>query len=451
MPNRLARLPLSRRWAVAGCLVPLICWSLLLSSAVGSELRETPIVKVVKQSRASVVNIRGEKTVAGDAGLGQSEVGHRVNGMGTGVVIDPRGYILTNYHVVDGVREVQVTLDDGQQYIARLVSRDSETDLAIIKIDAPEPLAVINIGSSADLMTGEPVVAMGNAYGYEQTVTRGIISALHRNVQVNESQSYEDLIQTDASINPGNSGGPLMNIDGQMIGVNVAVRAGAQGIGFAIPVDKAVDVAAKLLAESSTADAWHGVDVATEVNDGVAKLVVVKVEKDSPAEAAGVQSGDVIQSVDDTKVARALDFQREFFGRRPGDEAKLSLLRDKKLLTADLTLVETPASARRADDRIWDVLGLELKSIPAERFGQRFKTRYRGGLDVVAVRNGGPADAQGIRRGDVLVGMHVWETISLENVNYIINHSDFASHTPVKFYILRGSETLYGFLPVTLR
>ena len=148
--------------------------------------------------------------------------------MGTGVVIDPRGYIITNYHVVNGVRDIQVTLADGERYIAKLVARDPETDLAIIKIDAKQEIPVISIGTSSDLMTGETVIAMGNAYGYEHTVTRGIVSALRRSVQVNEAQNYDDLIQTDASINPGNSGGPLLNIDGEMIGINVAVRAGAR-------------------------------------------------------------------------------------------------------------------------------------------------------------------------------------------------------------------------------
>ena len=151
----------------------------------------------------------------------------RVNGMGTGVVIDPRGYILTNYHVVDGVHEIQVTTAEDKKYVASIVARDAETDLAVIKINPAEKMEVIALGTSSDLMQGETVVAVGNAFGYDFTVTRGIVSALHRAVQINDAQYYDDLIQTDAPINPGNSGGPLLNIDGEMIGVNVAVRAGA--------------------------------------------------------------------------------------------------------------------------------------------------------------------------------------------------------------------------------
>src|SRR5207253_4915796 len=171
----------------------------------------------------------------------------KVNGMGTGVVIDERGYIITNFHVVDGVQKIEVTLADGADYVAQLVASEPTADLAVIKISAPGKLPVITTGTSSDVLIGETVVAVGNAYGYHDTVTEGIVSALHRSVQVSDSQGYEDLIQTSAQINPGNSGGPLVNIDGEMIGINVAVRAGAQGIGFAIPVDKAMNIAAKLL------------------------------------------------------------------------------------------------------------------------------------------------------------------------------------------------------------
>ncbi len=229
MADRPAGCTWFRVWTVWLSLAPWI-FCLLGTSQIGaSELRETPIVKAVQRVRGSVVNIRGEKTVTAPAGQAPgSDTSHRVNGMGTGVVIDARGYILTNHHVVDGVREILVTLADSERYVAKLVARDMETDLAIIKIDAPNSLPVMPIGTSSDLMPGETVIAVGNAYGYEHTVTRGIVSALHRAVQVSDAQSYDNLIQTDASINPGNSGGPLLNVDGDMIGINVAVRAGAR-------------------------------------------------------------------------------------------------------------------------------------------------------------------------------------------------------------------------------
>src|SRR5262249_33336187 len=179
-------------------------------------------------------------------------------------IIDERGYILTNYHVVSDVRRIEVTLDDGRSFVGETVAFDSSADLAVIKIPTSKPLPTIHIATSCDLMVGESVIALGNAFGYEQTVTRGIISALGRDVQVSDVQAYDDLIQTDASINPGNSGGPLLNIDGEMIGVNVAVRAGAQGIGFAIPIDSALTVAAKLLNVQRLRGKSHGLVTQTE-------------------------------------------------------------------------------------------------------------------------------------------------------------------------------------------
>ncbi|HEX3600921.1 MAG TPA: trypsin-like peptidase domain-containing protein, partial [Lacipirellulaceae bacterium] len=174
--------------------------------------RMTPVVLAVRQARAAVVSIRGQKTVVEPVDSTDStaaaEAPRQVNGMGTGTIIDDRGYILTNYHVVADVRRIEVTLDDNRNFVGDLVAYDAAADLAIVKIPTSKLLPTIRIGTSSDLMVGESVIALGNAYGYEQTVTRGVISALGRNVQVSDTQSYDDLIQTDASINPGNSGGP---------------------------------------------------------------------------------------------------------------------------------------------------------------------------------------------------------------------------------------------------
>jgi serine protease Do len=379
------------------------------------------------------------------------EAPRRVNGMGTGVVIDSRGYILTNYHVIDGVREIQVTLADERHFVATMVARDPGTDLALIKIDVPDKLPVITIGTSSDLMAGESVIAVGNAYGYENTVTRGIISALHRAVAVSDAQSYDDLIQTDASINPGNSGGPLLNIDGEMIGINAAVRAGAQGIGFAIPADQAMGVAANLLASAAANKAWHGVVPASGPSPSQPGMGVAGVEKKSPAAQIGLQPGDVVTNIDGAEVKRALDFHRAMLDHKPGDELSLVVLRKGSRLNLDLTLAEVPETPRPAVNSTWELLGLELKVIPAAEFHEKYQSRYRGGLMVSGVRPNSPASAQGIRAGDVLVGMHIWETVSLDNVSYIIRRPDFAALSPVKFFILRGSDTLYGYMPVSMK
>ena len=399
-------------------LIALGCSLFLSAGVVASELRKTPIVKAVQRARGAVVNIRGEKTIAAPAGQ-TAAAGRRVNGMGTGVVIDCRGYVVTNHHVVDGVREIIVTTADGQRCIARLVARDTETDLAVIKIDPRGPLPVIPIGTSSDLMPGETVIAVGNAYGYEHTVTRGIISALHRAVQVSDAQFYDDLIQTDASINPGNSGGPLLNIDGEMIGVNVAVRAGAQGIGFAIPVDKVAAVAVGLLAGCNADKTWIGMESLPNIAPPQQGMVVSSVEAKGPAAEAGLVAGDVVVAVDDAEVRRPLDFQRAMLDRMPGETLRLVVRRSGSgsPLSLNLTLGNVPAAVKLAAQPAWELLGVELKPIPSEEFRKNHQTRYRGGLTVTAVRPNGPAAAQGIVPGDVLVGMHLWETTTLENVS----------------------------------
>jgi serine protease Do len=424
-----------------------LCLPLTTEAAV-SELRETPIVKAVQRARASVVNIRGEKTVAAQVGQTAGDSGRRVNGMGTGVIIDPRGYVITNHHVVDGVRDILVTGADGQRHTAKLVARDVETDLAIIKIDPSSPLSVIPIGTSSDLMPGETVIAVGNAYGYEHTVTRGIVSALHRAVQVTDAQFYDDLIQTDASINPGNSGGPLLNIDGEMIGINVAVRAGAQGIGFAIPVDKVTSVAAALLASYNSNQTRVGVSWASSAAGSNPGVVVSAIDSGSPAAEAGLAAGDVVTAIDSAEIQRPLDFQRALLDCRPGQKVRLAVRRSSDLLDLNLTLGSVSETRKTAAQPAWELLGVELQSIAAEDFRKNHQTRYRGGLAVMAVRPNSPAASQGIVTGDVLVGMHIWETVALENVSYILQRPDFPSLSPVKFFILRGDETLYGYLPV---
>ncbi|MEN1681822.1 MAG: trypsin-like peptidase domain-containing protein [Planctomycetota bacterium] len=431
-----------------------------------AEIRLTPIVRAVRDAAPSVVNIQGQKTVADNKpGVGDST--RQVNGMGTGVVIDPRGYILTNHHVIDGVRQINVTLSDRRTYTAHKVAHDKRTDLAVIKIRTGRPLECINVGTSSDLLTGETVVAVGNAFGYEHTVTQGIISALHRDVQVSDTQSYDDLIQTDASINPGNSGGPLLSIEGRMIGVNVAVRAGAQGIGFAIPVDKAMRIAAAMMSIERLENKWHGLQTVGD-NAGEPRLVVSRVTKGSPAQQSGLQPGDVISRIDGRQATRPLDLELALLGRRTGEAIDVEVIRKDEPL--DLTLAVAPRGrvvtprvasstaskksavapsptkvAQPTSPRSWQVLGLALQPEPKAKFSDM---KYRGGMRVTKVRDGSVADRQGIRRGDILVGMHRWETASEQDIRYIVNLPDLAKMGPLKFYILRGEETLYGHLNV---
>lgn len=419
-----------------------------VAAAEVSSLRLTPIVRAVKSAAPAVVNIQGQKMVAGEAGQRSGPM-REVSGMGTGVVIDPRGYILTNHHVVDGVRQINVTLSDRRHYIATLVAHDSRTDLAVIRVQAGRQLETIPVGSSGDLMTGEPVIAIGNAYGYEHTVTRGIISQLHRDVQVSDTQAYDDLIQTDASINPGNSGGPLLSIEGKMIGLNVAVRAGAQGIGFAIPVDAALEVAAELVSIERLENKWHGMETASR-RDDQGSLVVERVTGGGPAAASGLKPGDVIQAVGGVETHRRLDVELALLGKSVGDTIPVKVVRNNETMQLNLMLASrsnrnvTPASRER-DQRTWELLGLELNEEPKSTFASQ-NTRYRGGMRVVDVRPDGPAARQGIRKGDILVGMHRWETASARDVRYIVTQPNLAAMGRVKFYILRNGETLFGHL-----
>jgi serine protease Do len=430
---------MQRVWVVLSVVAALGLSTGVASQA--SETRRTAIVRAIETTRDSVVNIHGQKLVAGTDEESATEL-RRVNGMGTGVIIDARGYIATNYHVVEGVRRIEVTLASGRTTTATLVSHDPRTDLAVIKIATDSALPVIPMGTSADLMIGETVLALGNAYGYEHTVTRGIISALHRSVEVNRTQRYDDLIQTDASINPGNSGGPLLNIDGEMIGINVAVRAGAQGIGFAIPIDRALVVITELLSTERVERTWHGIVTRGGAADGV---LVETVQPDSPAAGSGLVSGDVIKRIGDLPVATPLDVERAMLGRRPGDSVPLAVARAGSETRLDLLLAPARTRMLSKEDRCWQELGLKVEPQPAGRV-QKLQARYRGGLLVTDVRDGGPAADQGIRTGDILVGLHVWETITVDNVMYVLEKSREDNLGQLKFYVLRGRETLFGHL-----
>jgi serine protease Do len=410
-----------------------------LHCAVSAEdARRTAIVRAIESCRDSVVNIHGEKYVSDSSDESEDR---RVNGMGTGVVIDARGYAVTNFHVVDGVREIEVTLASGRTVAARLISHDRRTDLAVIKINTVEPLPVIQLGTSDDLLIGETVLALGNAFGYEHTVTRGIISALHRNVDVSPTQRYEDLIQTDASINPGNSGGPLLNINGEMIGINVAVRAGAQGIGFAIPVDSVLRIVTGLLSVERIDHTWHGL-VCRTCGTGA---VIESVHSQSPAESIGMRAGDIVLRVGEKSVTSQLDIERALLGRKAGEIVAVTITREGGEENLSLALAKAKKQKATASERSWEQLGLRLApAVPATV--QQLQPRYRGGLLVQEVRFGSPASEKGIRPGDILVGLHIWETVKPDNVSYILDQIKSDELETVKFYILRGRDTLFGHL-----
>lgn len=411
-----------------------------LTASDSRDMRRTDIVRAIESTRDSVVNIHGQKLVAPSEDDLSNDL-RRVNGMGTGVIIDDRGYVVTNYHVVAGVKRIEVTLSSGKTVAGCLVSHDPRTDLAVLKIDSDGPLPVIDIGTSSDLMTGETVLALGNAFGYEHTVTRGIISALHRNVEVSRTQKYDDLIQTDASINPGNSGGPLLNIAGEMIGVNVAVRAGAQGIGFAIPIDQAMTIVTELMSVERVAKTWHG--IVARRHTGNAGVVVEVVHSESPAECCGVRAGDIITRIGDCHIMSQLDVERALLGHKVGEHVTMVVMRSNGEETIDLPLAAARPRKLTLDEKCWQQLGLRVLTLPAVKV-QKLQSRYRGGLMVSEVRSDGPASAQGIQVGDILVGLHVWETIAPDNIAYVLDKVEEENLGSIKFYVLRGRDTLFG-------
>lgn len=440
------------RWPVAAFTLTIhsMGW---IDQAAGQEqvsLRTTPVVRAIQAAEPAVVNIEGNKPAKAGGNASGAEA-PAVNGMGAGVIIDPRGYILTNQHVVQDVRRIDVTMHDGRQMTARLIGRDPNTDLALIKVETEQPLPVIRFGTSSDLMRGERVIAIGNPFGYHHTVTEGIISALHRDIPVNGVQEYPDLIQTDASINPGNSGGPLLNVDGLMIGVNAAVRIGAQGIGFAIPIDRALEVASEMIAQHRQ-NASLEIGVKTEYADGKSHLRVVRCETDK------FKHSDIIREVDGQSIQNRLEYELALLGMPSDREIPITVEREGNLLAMQASLRshyqvaqgQTKSNFRLASangepiqDRLYHQLGLRLEVAVKSRV-QSVDSTYQGGMVVVSVRSDSPAQRAPIQKGDILVGLLGWQTTCWNDLSFIVNSDEFKTQSTPEFRIMRNGKVFYG-------
>jgi serine protease Do len=410
-----------------------------------SKKRRNEIVQAVDKCKSSVVNIHSERTSYTVNGTGYSTP-QKANGMGTGIIIDPRGYIVTNHHVVDDISSLKVRLCNRETYDARIIAKDKTHDLAVIKIDAPHALPVITIGTSSDLMLGETVIAIGNAFGYEHTISVGIISALHRDVVLNKDISYKSLIQTDASINPGNSGGPMLNIDGELVGVNVAIRAGAQGISFAIPVDQMLEVVSRMMAQKRQ----EAIRLSFTYNDELLtdpslsrKLMVSHVLPGQPDKKACLQRGDEILQAGTSRIQHSLDLERLLLDRKPGDRVPLVIRRGGNEVKMELVLQSAKPQAESSPDLAWKELGLRLGTMDAEQV-KKANPSLRGGLMVIEVRSGSLSSRAGIQAGDVLVGLHMWETLNFEHVKFVLQHADRATFSPLRFHSLRDGEMIRG-------
>jgi serine protease Do len=467
---------LHRRWFIA--LGSLSCWAFLCAlhaqevtqgpALFASEARKkdaplltrtgarkTAVVAAIERVKNAVVNIHSERNTTPGGGelYPMTASPNRVNGMGTGIIIDPRGYIVTNQHVIDDVTALRIRLNDGGTQNAVVFARNPELDLAIIKIDPVQPLSIMPIGTANDLMVGETVIAIGNAFGYEHTVSVGVVSAIKRDVSLNKDMSYKSLIQTDASINPGNSGGPLVNINGELIGVNVAIRAGAQGIGFAIPVDHMVKAVSDMMRNRRRSFTYDGLvcrDIVQPGSDGlVRKVIVDRTDASSPAVTAGLQSGDVVLQVGDVRIASGIDVERGFMDRKAGEAVTLVVRRDHQEKTVQLTLASRDRQVPPAStsDIVWQKLGVQFIPVNGDAV-TAVNNQLRGGLEITNVNVNGVAAKAGLRKGDILVGLHTWETINLDNVTFVVNHGDLATFNPVPFFIIRGGQIRQGRMPV---
>jgi serine protease Do len=350
--------------------------------------RRTPVVEVVERVKPAVVSISTNVQHYAADFLGRTFVSEGAGPSGTGVVIYEDGFLITNYHVIDGATQIQVRFDpadDEKVYDAALVSKIPEEDLALLKIEGDEPFHTVTLCES-DPILGEPVIAIGNAFGHSHTVSTGIVSGLHRDVSTHEGLHFDNLIQTDASINPGNSGGPLLDITGELIGINCAWQGTAENIGFAIPVGRVRKVLSEQLLALSEARAWLGFDVDEET------LEVRTIAPGGPAELAGVERGDRLLALNGHLLAEIGSDVHDVYRRvrlaiQPKTRVPLEVQRGKTKKTFELE------SWNKVDGILFEHLGLGLDPV---------QIGYRPYLRVTAVQPGGPADVAGMKVGDVL-------------------------------------------------
>ena len=342
------------------------------------------------------------------------KVTRELMGLGTGILMDAQGHILTNHHVAGGAAKVEVVLANGSRYAARLVGTDAKTDLAVIKIDAQEALPFVTFGDSDKMEVGQWVVAIGHPRGLDQTVTQGIISAKHRR-GITDPSSYQDFLQTDAAINPGNSGGPLLNLPGEVIGVNAVIASqsgGFEGIGFAIPSNMAVSVARALIAHGKVERAWLGVSIRA-VTPEVATAaglhapqgaVIAEVVKGGPAEQAGLKQGDLVIAYRNTAIADASALRNAVASTPVGQEVHVTVLRDghKQELTATVKSLDEATRAMLA--LVQERLGVEVRPVSSQE-AEQYDLASPQGVAITHVDRDGALGKVGFEVQDILLAL----------------------------------------------
>jgi serine protease Do len=423
---------------------------------------------LVKATKPSVVNISTTTVVKGmgnpfrgfpgnedlfDKFFGNGPTGEfKQKSLGSGFIIDKEGYILTNNHVVEKATSIKVRLSDDKEYEAKVVGKDAKTDLALIKINAHNSLPVAVLGDSDKLEVGDWVMAVGNPYALDHTVTAGIVSAKGR---VIGQGPYDDFIQTDASINPGNSGGPLFDLNGQVVGINTAIVSGGQGIGFAIPINMAKALLPQLKNKGKVVRGWLGV-VIQKVTPDLAKTfglkgtdgaLVADVTEGGPAAKADMRRGDIIVSFDGKPVKEVDQLPRMVAATEVGKKVKVGFVREGRLLQAEVTLGETDEEKTRraesASPQVEKNLGLVVQNVTPE-IAHRLGLKDGNGVIVADVRRGSPAEEADMRAGDIIREMNRRPVANIDDFREILRK--VRPGESVVVLVKRNGSTFYAVL-----
>jgi serine protease Do len=385
-------------------------------------------VEVAKKVQPSVVSIRSERTVTLSPGQGLGEdffkgtpfedffkqhggppAKRKQMGEGSGVIVDGKGYILTNYHVVTEADKITIRLFDGKELKGTVKGTDPKTDLAVVHVEAKD-LPVATLGDSDKLQVGEWAIAIGSPFGLEETVTVGVISAKGRTGL--GTGTYEDFVQTDASINPGNSGGPLVNIDGEVIGINAMIIQPGQGIGFAIPINLAKTIMMELIKEGKVVRPWVGIglqDLTPELMkpfkiEEKEGALIGQVFEGSPAEKAGLKVGDIVVEIDGKKIKNSQDVVREVLKKKVGQKIELEIVREGKRIKVEVTTAEMPPEKgeRKLPSETKEWFGLRVTAVTPD-IAKELGLPKAEGVVVENVESGSVGQDAGLRRGDVIL------------------------------------------------
>jgi Do/DeqQ family serine protease len=412
---------------IAIFLAILIFGLLYIDQGAAHELsRETAIVKAVRSVSPAVVNISSayevRKRTSPFSGFGWNsffeeffsdffdprlERRQKHTSLGSGVIIDgEKGLILTNAHVIQKTGTIKVMLENEMNFEARIVGADPDSDLAVLKIESQKKLPAIKMGNSDDLMIGETVIAIGNPFGFSHTVTTGVVSAVNRSIRA-EDRVYHDFIQIDASINPGNSGGPLLNINGDLIGINTAIYAKAQGIGFAIPISKARKIISDLIQYGEVKQAWIGI-VVQDIDEKLASylkvprkkgVIVQGLEPQSPAEKAGLREGDIILTIGNKKIASVGDFESVAKSLAAGDTMRFQLWRNNRKKTVSVKTKLFPLEL--AEELAYNMLGIKVDDI-TRAARRKYRIGTREGVVIAQINKKSYLANIGAEPGDVI-------------------------------------------------